>query len=221
MAEPQHDLNDQLVVAVTAKDLDAVRESVGDGADPDTPGLEGLPLLCAAVAGFDHETAEALTEGGADSVFELPDGTTPLLRAVDLGSPALVEALLGKDPRLRLAETDQKRLLDLARHWYETGADEELRRRTGASGPATRRLIKDDSYTEVEEVSLDGLTVRAGHSAILPRPDGRRHGGFRRPAGRGGPASASGGRQRPRPPRQPAHRLGLRTCRPARPRVRR
>lgn len=167
MAEPQHDLNDELVAAVTAKDSDAVRARLGDGADPETLGPDGLPLLCAAVAGFDHETAEALMESGADSDFELPDGTTPLLRAVDLGSPALVGALLGKDPRLRLAEAGQKRLLDLARHWYETGEAEELRRRTGASGPATRRLIQDDEHTDVEEVSLDGLTVRAGHSAVL------------------------------------------------------
>ncbi|MDT0469255.1 HEAT repeat domain-containing protein [Streptomyces gibsoniae] len=167
MAAPQHDLNDRLVAAVTAKDSDTVRACLREGADPDTPGPDGLPLLCAAVAGFDHETAEALTEGGADADCELPDGTTPLLRAVDLGSPALVDALLGKDPRLRLAEADQKRLLDLARHWYETGEAEELRRRTEASGPATRRVIEDAKNTEVEEVSLDGLTVRAGHSAIL------------------------------------------------------
>ncbi|MFI2205536.1 HEAT repeat domain-containing protein [Streptomyces sp. NPDC020192] len=167
MAAPQRGLNDQLVAAVTAKDSDTVRACLQDGADPDTQGPDGLPLLCTAVAGFDHETAEALTEGGADSDSELPDGTTPLLRAVDLGSPALVDAMLGKDPRLRLAEADRKRLLDLARHWYETGEVDELRRRTGASGPATRRLIEDTEDTCVEEVSLGGLTVRAGHSAVL------------------------------------------------------
>jgi hypothetical protein len=167
VAAPQHDLNDRLVAAVTAKDSDTVRACLEDGTDPDAPGPDGLPLLCVAVAGFDHETAEALTDGGADSDRELPDGTTPLLRAVDLGSPALVDAMLGKDPRLRLAEDARNRLLDLARHWYETGEAEELRRRTGAPGPATRRPIKDDKYTDIEEVALGGLTVRAGHSAIL------------------------------------------------------
>lgn len=170
MAAPQYDVNDlddRLVSAVCAKDSDTVRECLRDGADPNTSGLDGLPLLCAAVAGFDHESADALTEAGADSGVGLPDGTTPLLRAVDLGSPALVGAVLGRDSRLRIAEADQKRLLDLARHWYETGEAEELRRRTGAPGPATRRLTADDEYTDVEEVSLGGLTVRVGHSAVL------------------------------------------------------
>ncbi|MGW5611511.1 hypothetical protein ACWEWI_36715 [Streptomyces sp. NPDC003753] len=43
------------------------------------------------------------------------DGTTPLLRAVDLGSPALVGATLDKDPRLRIAATERKRIFDVAR----------------------------------------------------------------------------------------------------------
>jgi ankyrin repeat protein len=166
MAVQRHDLNDRLVAAVTARDSDAARASLEDGADPDTRGPDGLPLLCAAASGFDHETAEALTEGGAEADRELPDGTTPLLQAVSLGSPALVDAMLGKDPRMRFTEAAQQ-LLSLARHWYETGEAEELRRRTGASDPATRRLIEDTVHTSVEEVSLGGLTVRAGHSAIL------------------------------------------------------
>ncbi|MEU3921469.1 HEAT repeat domain-containing protein [Streptomyces sp. NPDC029004] len=167
MPAPQHELTDRLVAAVTAKEADTVKALLEAGAAPDTPGPDGLPLLCAAVAGFDYETAEALTDGGADPDRGLPDGTTPVLRAVDLGSDALVRALLGNDPQLRLPEGAQKRLLDLARHWLEKGEEEELRRRTGAVGPATRRLVNDDRYTDVEEVSLGGLTVRAGHSAIL------------------------------------------------------
>jgi hypothetical protein len=164
---PRRDLDARLVTGVTAKDLSAVQACLADGADPDTLGPDGLPLLCAAVAGFDHETAEALVEAGADSDRELPDGTTPLLRAVDRGSPAMVEAVLGKDPRLRIAESARQRLLDLARHWYEAGAIEELRRRTGATGQAVQRVVTDDGHTYVEEVSLGGHTVRAGHAAVL------------------------------------------------------
>ncbi|WP_035791881.1 HEAT repeat domain-containing protein [Kitasatospora mediocidica] len=167
MTAPRHELNDRLVAAVTARDPDAARAALDDGADPDTPGPDGLPLLCTALAGFDHESARALTEGGADPDRELPDGTTPLLRAVDLGSPALVGAVRGKDPRLRIPEGARRRMLDLARHWHESGEAEELRRRTGAAGPAALRLVQDDEYAEVEEVSLGGLTVRAGHSAVL------------------------------------------------------
>lgn len=161
MTAPRHELNDRLVAAVTARDPEAVRAALDDGADPDTPGPDGLPPLCTALAGFDHESARALTEGGADPDRELPDGTTPLLRAVDLGSPVLVGAVRGKDPRLRIPEGARRRMLDLARHWHETGEAEELRRRTGAAGAAVRRLVQDDEYTEVEEVSLGGLTVRA------------------------------------------------------------
>ncbi|GAA0909868.1 HEAT repeat domain-containing protein [Streptomyces thermoalcalitolerans] len=172
MAAPQHDphdaskMNGRLVAAVMAKDSHAVWECLGK-ADPNTSGPDGLPLLCTAVDGFDHKSTEALVDCGADPDVVLPDGTTPLLRAVDLGSPVMVEVTLGKDPRLRIPEAERKRLLGLARDWYETGEDEELRRRTGASGPATRRLVTDDEFTDIEEVSLGGLTVRAGHSGVL------------------------------------------------------
>ncbi|MEU8947157.1 HEAT repeat domain-containing protein [Streptomyces sp. NPDC048489] len=166
MPASQPELTDRLVAAVTGKDSDAVGTLLREGADPRAPGPAGLPLLCTAVAGFDHESAEVLTDGGADPDHELPDGTTPLLRAVDLGSPALVEAVLGDDPRTRLTGGDRKRLLDLARHWIETGEEEELRRRTGASGPARRRLVTEND-TDVEEVTLGGLAVRAGHTGIL------------------------------------------------------
>ncbi|GAA2426516.1 hypothetical protein GCM10010433_28110 [Streptomyces pulveraceus] len=57
-----------------------------------------------------------------------PDGTTPLWRAVGCGSPAIVSAVLGDEPRPRLAEASHERLLVLARSWYGTGAVEELRR---------------------------------------------------------------------------------------------
>ncbi|MFG2989109.1 hypothetical protein ACGFZK_07380 [Streptomyces sp. NPDC048257] len=119
------------------------------------------------MAGFDHETAEALTGGGADPDRELPDGTTPLVWAVGLGSDALVDAVLDNGPQLRLTEGARKPLLDLARYWFEAGEEEELRRRTGAVGPPIHRLVNDDRYTAVEEVSLGGLTVRAGHAAML------------------------------------------------------
>ncbi|CAM5534767.1 HEAT repeat domain-containing protein [Streptomyces avidinii] len=173
MQASRHELTDRIVAAVSAKDADTVKALLEEGADPDTRGPDGLPLLCAAVAGFDHETAEVLTAAGADPDRELQDGTTPLLRAVDLGSDALVDAVIGNDPQQRLAEGARKRLLELARYWFETGEEEELRRRTGAVGPAVRRPVDDDRYTRVEEVSLGGLTVRAGHAAILTSLEGR------------------------------------------------
>ncbi|MER7701277.1 HEAT repeat domain-containing protein [Kitasatospora sp. NPDC097605] len=159
--------DERLVAAVTAGDAAAVRARLEEGADPDAPGPDGLPLLCLAVARFDRETAEALTDAGADPDRELPDGTTPMLRAVDTGSPGLVAAVLGVDPALRIPAPAKQRLLDLARYWYEAGAEEELRRRTGAGGPAVRRRVEDEDCSMVEELALGGHVVRAGHGTIL------------------------------------------------------
>ncbi|WP_416960824.1 ankyrin repeat domain-containing protein [Streptomyces sp. Agncl-13] len=147
--------------------VSAVRDLLSRGADPDAVDANGLPVLCVAVTAYDEQVAEVLVEGGADPDRVLPDGTTPLGRAVDGGSPALFSAVLGKEPRLRLTETARERLLALARSWYETGAAEELRRRTGVPGPAATVRVQDGEYDWVDQVTLGGLVVRAGHGAIL------------------------------------------------------
>ncbi len=165
--EPSLDLTGRLVSAVIARDAATVRACLEQGAAPDALGSDGLPLLCTAVAGFDHLTAEVLVDGGADQDCELPDGSTPLLRAVDTGSPTLVNVVIGDAPRLRVPDAFRQQLLDLARQWYEGGVLEELRRRTGAAGPAVRHRIDDAHGDTVDEVSLGGLTVRDGHGAIL------------------------------------------------------
>ncbi|MEU6014972.1 ankyrin repeat domain-containing protein [Streptomyces sp. NPDC047515] len=154
--------------AVRAGEADSVRSLLREGANPDAVGAHGLPVLCAAVAAYDGPVAEALVEGGADPVRQLPDGTTPLWRAVDGGSPAVVSAVLGNEPRMRLSEAARERLLAPARGWYETGAAEELRRRTRAPGPAAVVRVNDDYlYDHVDQLSLGGLVVRAGHGAVL------------------------------------------------------
>ncbi|GHA78266.1 HEAT repeat domain-containing protein [Streptomyces termitum] len=153
--------------AVCAGDAEAVRDLLDRGADPDTVDADGLPVLCGAVAAYDAPVAEALVEAGADPDRALPDGTTPLWRAVDGGSLAVFSAVLGNEPRLRLSEAAREELLALARGWYETGEAEELRRRTGAPGPAASVRVQDGEYHWVDQVSLGGLVVRAGHGAIL------------------------------------------------------
>ncbi|MEV4561960.1 hypothetical protein AB0K51_33960 [Kitasatospora sp. NPDC049285] len=152
---------------MTAGDADTVRTCLEQGADPDTTGSDGLPVLCTAVADFDHLTAEVLVDGGADPDRELPDGSTPLLLAVGTGSPRLVSAVLGRDPRLRLPEASRRELLGLARYWHETGVVEELRRRTGAPESAAKRRIDEPDGDTADEFSLGGYTVRDGHGAIL------------------------------------------------------
>jgi hypothetical protein len=169
LAESSSELAGRLAGAVVAGEAGAVRACLEAGAAADTPGPDGLPLLCAAVARFAHLTAEALVEGGADQDRELPDGGTPLLRAVDTGSPTLVAVVLGDAPRLRLPEAARRQLLDRARDWYETGVVEGVRRRTGAVEPAVRRRIDDPDGDTSEEISLGGRTVRDGFGAILTR----------------------------------------------------
>ncbi|MBM7168763.1 hypothetical protein JQK87_10135 [Streptomyces sp. G44] len=156
----------RLMAAVRAGDADAVRALLDAGADPDTE-VDGLSGLCVAVAAYDEAVTEALVYGGADPDRVLPDGTTPLWRAVDGGSPVVLVDLLGTDARERLPQTARERLLALARDWYGTGAVEGLRRRTGARGPAVTARVREDAYDWVEEVSLGGRVVRAGHGAVL------------------------------------------------------
>ncbi|MFC9312943.1 HEAT repeat domain-containing protein [Streptomyces nigra] len=133
------------------------------------PLVDTVQELCAAIAAFDSAVAGELVEGGADPDRGLPEGTTPLWRAVDSGSPALVTAVLGNEPRLRLPEETRERLLALARAWHETGVEQELRRRTGASGMVQTVRVPDDEneFNHVLQHSLGGLTVRDGHAGIL------------------------------------------------------
>ncbi|WP_406512524.1 HEAT repeat domain-containing protein [Streptomyces sp. NBC_00161] len=155
----EQDADRRLAAAVRAGDAEAVRTLLEAGADPGR-----AELLCTAVEAFAYEVAEALVAGGADPDRELPDGTTPLLRAVEGGSPATVRALRGEV--LRLSAAQRERLLAAARHWYGAGAEEELRRRTGATGPA-KWSSAEEEWCDVGQVSLGGVTVRAGHGAVL------------------------------------------------------
>ncbi|WP_344176554.1 HEAT repeat domain-containing protein [Streptomyces albidochromogenes] len=155
------------MAAVRRGDAEAVTALLEAGAAPDAVTEDGLPVLCLAIAAYDAAVANALVDGGADPDRKLPDGTTPLVRAVDGGSPEVAEAVLGREPGLRLPEAERERLLALARHWYERGAEDELRGRSGASEPARRARVMDDEYHHVTQVTVGGLTVRAGHGAIL------------------------------------------------------
>ncbi|WAL99730.1 HEAT repeat domain-containing protein [Streptomyces sp. Je 1-369] len=157
----------RLLSAVRAGDAERVQDLLDEGADPDTVDENGLPALCVAVAAYDAPVAQALVEGGAAVERVLPDGTTPLWRAIDGGSHAVFEAVLGRETRMRLPESRGAELIALASEWYGTGVTEVLRRRTGAAGPVTTARVEDDLYDWVDEVSLGGLVVRAGHGAIL------------------------------------------------------
>ncbi len=132
-------------------------------------------MLCRAIAAHEADVAEALVEAGADQDRELPDGTTPLVRAVDGGSPATVTAVLGREPRLRLPESERAALLARARRWYEEGAEAVLRQRTDAPGPV--------NSTTVILLGTEDFRVRLNATYGLLRRDDPRHGEGRGPPG--------------------------------------
>ncbi|MFF1788062.1 ankyrin repeat domain-containing protein [Kitasatospora sp. NPDC058243] len=157
---------DPLITAVRSGEENAVRILLEDGADPDVVDEQGTPALCLAISAFNSTIASYLVEGGADTDRQLPDGTTPLLRAIDSGSIGLVFSLLG-DAALT-SEATRVELLARARRWHETGTVAMLRERTGTSGGAERVRIRDREWTtEYHELRLGGMTVRDGHTGIL------------------------------------------------------
>ncbi|MGW1125680.1 HEAT repeat domain-containing protein [Streptomyces sp. NPDC002526] len=159
----------QLVGAVRAGRAHAVREALRAGAGPETEDADGVPVLCLAVAAFDGYVAEALLEGGADPLRPLPDGSTPLLRAVISGHAGLTAALLGHAVD-RLSEQDRADLLACARRWCGNGAEAGLRLATGATGPAVRRRVPDDfGAAAYDLITLGGMSVYDGHAAVLTR----------------------------------------------------
>ncbi|WP_371603091.1 HEAT repeat domain-containing protein [Streptomyces sp. NBC_01220] len=133
-------------------------------ADPET-----TDALCLAVAAFDGRRADALLDAGADPLRPLPDGSTPLLRAVASGNAGVTVALL-RHAEGRLTKEERTALLACARHWYETGAEAGLRLATGATGPVeSRRFVDDFGVTEYNVITLGGMSVCDGHSAVLTR----------------------------------------------------
>ncbi|MER5575541.1 HEAT repeat domain-containing protein [Streptomyces massasporeus] len=156
---------ERLAEAVRRSDPDEVRALLDDGADPDTL-ADGLPVLCLAVAAYDTPVAEALLEGGADPLRRLPDGSTPLTRAVDGGAHLLTYALATS--RIPLSAPARADMLARARRWAEAGAEAELRRITGLTGPIERiRVVDDEIGWWSEQLTLGGTTVRDEHGAIL------------------------------------------------------
>ncbi|MFJ8623420.1 ankyrin repeat domain-containing protein [Kitasatospora sp. NPDC093550] len=159
---------DPLITAVRAGDDDAVRLLLEDGADPEAVDAHGTSALCLAVAAFDSNAAGYLVEAGADALRRLPDGSTPLLRAVDSGSVGLVLEVLGGDDESPPDGPARAELLARARRWHERGPVAVLRERSGCAGPVERTTVRDREWTTwYHELRLGGLTVRDGHTGVL------------------------------------------------------
>ncbi|WP_310725439.1 ankyrin repeat domain-containing protein [Streptomyces sp. N2A] len=164
--------DEALVAAVRNGDVTAVDALLAAGGDPDTVDGHGTPLLCLAVDAFDLPVVELLS-GAARLDRVAPDGRTALLRAIDRGAYEITETLICRGAQLWHKDGAGRDALALARYWHGTGAVAELRRRSGRAGrsgpaePVGRRTVRGASGTTCEELSLDGLRVRTGHTAIL------------------------------------------------------
>ncbi|GAA2001339.1 hypothetical protein GCM10009799_30700 [Nocardiopsis rhodophaea] len=156
------------IAAVRSGDVEAVTALLDAGADPDTADEHGTPALCLAVDTFALPVVEALT-GAATLDRVTPDGRTALLRAIDRGACDITDELIARGANPRLKDAEGRDALALARYWHEMGAVAELRRRNGRSELVKRRTVHGEFGATCRELSLAGLTVRDGHTAILTR----------------------------------------------------
>ncbi|MFE9118670.1 ankyrin repeat domain-containing protein [Streptomyces sp. NPDC007172] len=159
-----------LIAAVRSGRAKVVKALLAEGADPNTVDEHGTPALCLAVDAFDLPVIDELTMSERPVHLDQPgaDGRSPLLRAVDLGACEITSVLVcaGADPGF--TDPEGRNALELARHWHRTGPEAELRRRSGgASEPMVRKAAVDGWGNVCEELSLGGLTVRNGHTALL------------------------------------------------------
>ncbi|WP_234379162.1 ankyrin repeat domain-containing protein [Streptomyces sp. IGB124] len=155
-----------LIAAVRSGDVEAVEALLEAGADPESADEDGTPALCLAVDTFDLPIVTALLRS---SRVDRPaaDGRTPLLRAIDLGAYDITDALIRHGACLWAQDTDGTGAVALARLWHERDVRVELRRRSGQAGPIKCSTVRSESGLTCEELSLGGLKVRTGHSAIL------------------------------------------------------
>ncbi|MGW3653134.1 hypothetical protein [Streptomyces sp. NPDC000878] len=119
-----------------------MRTLLEKGADPDTADADALPVLCVAVAAYDEAVAEALVEGGADPDRVLPDGTTPLWRAVDGPSASSPRSTnCSRAPSTRPTRTMTVCWTLTRRRSFETWSAVVAHRHDAA--PAHRRFVLD------------------------------------------------------------------------------
>ncbi|MFD7260124.1 hypothetical protein [Streptomyces sp. NPDC059874] len=108
-----------MIAAVRARDMFLVKRLLEEDNDYD----QRDAAFGVAVRAFCGGIAQLLLERGADPSQCGPDELLSLREAVDLGSPALVEALLDDRIRGRYQESELLQMKDVAHRWYETGAE--------------------------------------------------------------------------------------------------
>ncbi|MET9545094.1 hypothetical protein ABZY36_07240 [Streptomyces sp. NPDC006627] len=155
-----------LIAAVRSGDVRAVEALLEAGADPCAADAYGTSALCLAVDAFDLTIVEALLSSSRWD-HTAADGCSPLLRAVDRGACDIAETLIRRGAPLGARDAEGRDALALARYWHRADVADELRRRSEQPGPVRRGTVRSASGARCEELSLAGLTVRTGHTAIL------------------------------------------------------
>jgi ankyrin repeat protein len=155
---PSRDLDERLLAAVAAGDLDAIAQAIGDGADPDVRDAADTPAVMIATYQRHPEAFGALLAAGAD--VNAQDAT--------LDNPFLYAGREG--------------LLDVLRLANEAGADPTITNRYGGVAliPASERghvevvrYLLDETDIDVDHVNRLGWTALL--EAILLSDGGPRH----------------------------------------------
>jgi ankyrin repeat protein len=155
---PSRDLDERLLAAVAAGDLDTIAQAIGAGADPDVRDAAGTPAVMIATYQRHPEALGALLAAGAD--VNAQDAT--------LDNPFLYAGREG--------------LLDVLRLANEAGADPTITNRYGGVAliPASERghvevvrYLLDETDIDVDHVNRLGWTALL--EAILLSDGGPRH----------------------------------------------
>lgn len=94
IAAEHYSVDERLLAAIRAYDVEAAKAALDQGADPNAGNsYEGYALTIAASLG-DPEMVQLLVEHGADINIVLDEGYTPLAEAVDRGHSQVVAYLL-------------------------------------------------------------------------------------------------------------------------------
>ncbi|GAA4955266.1 ankyrin repeat protein [Nonomuraea thailandensis] len=176
--------------------LDTVNALLDAGADPDRPEAPGaMPALHWAAANDRVAVARALLGRGADPGLRDSAGNTPLSRAAERGSAALVQALLDH------GATPAARPLELARRYAGRDIEAEVRARAGQLAPEGARIVVRRERAEgggvrvVAEVRDSEGRLRSetclgtGHAEIVRLLQARLNAG---PGERGSPGMSAG-----------------------------
>ncbi|HRY55671.1 MAG TPA: ankyrin repeat domain-containing protein [Spirochaetia bacterium] len=148
-----------LAQCVCDGDTRAVELFLRGGFLPDARDKHGVTLLCLAARSKHLAVAQLLLESGADLDLQSEDrGYSPLMDAVLVGSPELVDLFLAKgaDPDL-LSKDGQTALVvavgrgdaDIARRLLEYGADADIADKLGLSARKYAALFKSPALAEL------------------------------------------------------------------------